>query len=173
MSDVDGYEAWNPRRLCDTCGDLYRLSQMSRLPGGVWSCNVNCRGERTATELSRANARQKQFRYRPVRNAKPEDPFNPDTFEADDGEILNFVGRMVAAGTRFESVVSGTHAPLSGNLLDGLSWAAIYLYGLIVDNKLGASTIARAKTLLSSIAPQLIALQRGFGLVPTSTAATD
>jgi hypothetical protein len=173
MSDADGYEAWNPRRLCDTCGDLYRLSQMRRLPGNVWSCNVLCAGERSATELSKANASQKPFLYRPVRNAKPEDPFNPDTFEADDGPILNFVARMVTAGTRYESVVAGDPAPLAGHKIDGLAWAGAYLYNVIADAKLGASTIARAKTLLSSVATQLMARQRGFGLFSTATQATD
>lgn len=170
MSEVDGYVPWDPRRLCDTCGDWYRLSHLTRLPGNVWSCNDKCVGERSAVELSRANASQRPFLYRPVKNAKPEDPNNPDTFEADDGAILNFVARMVAATTRYESVVSGVGAPVSGDSIAGMAWAARYLYNVISDDKRSSAFIARAEELLASCADYLLTRQYGSPTGPTAGA---
>lgn len=176
MSEVDGYIPWNPRRLCDTCGDWYRLSELSRHPGNVWVCNDKCAKERTATELSIANARQKPFLYRPVKNAKPEDPFNPDTFEADDAPILDFIARMVTATARFESVTSGTPTPktTSASVIPGLAWAGRYLYQLIQQTE-SSKIETRATSMLTSIATYLLTRQYGSltGPVQSSSSAYE
>lgn len=165
------YVPFDPLRICDICGDLQRKSTMRRLRGGMWAC-PNEPQWRDAVELSAANARQKPFRILPVKDAKPENWSSPDSYEGDDGEILNFIARMVAAGTRYENVASGDLAPLTGNLLQAYGWSAQYLYGMIAENKRPLRMINLAKSSLTQIANTLLTRQVGTTLGASTTAAS-
>lgn len=164
------YVPFDPLRICDICGDLQRKSSMRRLRGGMWAC-PNEPQWRDAVELSAANARQKPFRILPVKDAKPENWNSPDSYEGDDGEILNFIARAVGNGARYESVTNGDLAPLTGNLLQAYGWSAQYLYGMIAENKRPLRMINLAKSLLTQIANTLLARQVGTTLSGSTTAA--
>jgi hypothetical protein len=168
------YKPYDPLNLCSLCGDLARKTELRRLPGGLFGCNrPSCAGERTAVELDRANARQKPFRILPVPNARPERWNLPDSYEGDEGEILNFCERAVNGQCRYESVNGGTRAPLAGYMLPAFGWMGRYLFGMILENKRPLNMIEKATSLLTSIATLLMTRQVGFGLSPSSTRANS
>lgn len=171
MGELGTYKPFDWPRICDVCGNRRRISTMRKLPGGVWCCDIHT-DERTAVELDRLNAKQKPYNIIPVPNAKPGSQY-PDVMEAEEAVIINFVARMVAAGTRYESVISGQPAPIAGYMLEGLSWSARYLYSVITDTSTPSRVLTQAKALLLSVATQLMARQTGFGLSPSSTKANN
>lgn len=166
MGRIDtSYEPFDPLNICSLCGTLERKKSLRRLPGGLFACNrPGCANERTATELDRANARQRPFRILPVPNARPQTWNLPDNYQVDEGEILNFLSRAVANRARYESVVGGTPAPVPGGMLAAFGWIARYLYGLINENKRPVVMLTKARELLRTIATVLLSRQRGFGI---------
>lgn len=174
MSDVDGYIPFDPVRVCDTCGNARRMSSIRFLPGGVTSCDLDA-GERSAVELDRANARQKPFLILPVKNARPENNTGPESYEADEGPILNFVARAISAMERYEDCLNGDEAAttLGNDRIGALAWSAVYLYGIIVENKRPLSWISRAKSLLADCVTSLLANQVGFGISTSATRANS
>ncbi len=160
------------RRVCDVCGQLRNRSQMTERAGSEFVCSYHVR-ERTELELSNAIAATRPIGIKPVPNPKPLDPNNPNTFEADEMVLFNFIDQQIGAGTRYENVTAGDGAPQSGQMVPMMAWAARYLYNLIVENKRPLNIIARATTLLGLAATALRGRQRGFGLSASSTRAND
>ena len=174
MGTIDtSYRPFDPLNVCSLCGTLERKTALRRLPGGLFGCNrPGCAKERTAVELDRANARQRPFKILPVPNARPQTWNLPDSYEGDEGEILNFCARMVAAQCRYESVVAGTRAPLVGSMLPAFGWMGRYLFSIILENKRPVIMIQKATELLTDIADALQSSQIGFGVLPGATRAT-
>ncbi len=170
MGELGTYKPYDYPRLCDVCGNRRRISSMVKKPGSVWVCDIHV-DERTAVELDRLGANQRPYKIIPVPNPKPDSPY-PDVMQAEEAVIMNFVDRMVDAGSRYESVASGMPAALSGQMISGLSWSARYLYAVITDISTPARVLVHAKALLASIAAQLLTRQAGFGLLPTATRDT-
>lgn len=139
----------------------------------LWVCTYDTR-ERVRTKLDRLNARERPFTIKPVPNPKPQNPYYPNTLETDDAAVFNFLSQQVSELCRYEQVNSGA-APLtsSGGTIETLSWAARYFYDLIQENSRPRDLIDRAKAILNAIATYLYSRQRGFGLVPNASRATD
>jgi len=171
MGELGTYDPFNYPRLCDVCGNRRRIGKMSKLPGAVWVCESH-KDERIAVELDRLNAKKKPYNIIPVPNAKPGSQY-PDVMEAEEAVIMNFVDRMVVAGTRYEQIISGQPVPVSGEGVAAMAWAGRYLYTVITDTRTPARVVTHAKGLLLSIASQLRARQQGFGLSASSTRAND
>ena len=176
MGKIDtSYEPFDPLNLCSICGTLERKKQLRRLPGNLWACNrPGCAQERTALELDRANARQRPFRILPVPNARPLVWNLPDSYEGDEGEILNFLARAVANQARYESVIGGTPAPLlPGQVVSTFGWIGRYLYALIAEDKRPQLMLDEATSLFNTVATFLLSRQHGFGISPSAAQATD
>src|SRR5678815_4823721 len=107
MGEFGHYQPFNYGRICDVCGNRRRISSMVKLPGGIWCCDLH-KDERSKVELDRLNAKKKPYNIIPVPNAKPGSQY-PDVMEAEEAVIMNFVDRMVVAGTRYEQILSLIH----------------------------------------------------------------
>lgn len=173
MSAYAPYVPYDYPRVCDICGEVKRISTMCRR-GPLTICDGHP-GERTKDELSKAIARQPQFRIKPAPNAKPQERDGPDVMEADEGVVLNFIAQQVGAGFQFQDVQSGAGAPIASTaaIVNFLGWAGQYLNDLLVENKRPTSMLVLARALLRSCANQLIAHQMGFGFSPSATKSTD
>lgn len=161
-------------RLCDICGNRKNRSQLHK-QDNLMVCNDHP-GERLAPQLSRLNAKQKPFRTLPIPNAKPEDKYAPDTFEAEEAETLAFVTRAMAGRYRYETVASGDRAALAATRVERTEtagWAARYAYALIVEARRPSRLITQAKALLKDAADYLFSQQAGFGIAPTLTKSNN
>lgn len=167
------YEPRNFRRVCDVCGLLRNFSEMHK-QDELWVCTYDA-GERVRTELDRGNANQRPFTIKPVPYPKPQSDYYPNLLETDDAAVFNFLAQQVTARCRYELVQSGhAVAPVLGDSLPALSWAARYFYDLIQENDPSRRLlIPDAKVYLAQIAAYVTTRQQGFGLSSTSTRAND
>lgn len=166
------YAPHSYRRICDTCGLLRDIEDIQIRPGDVTICTYDM-NERTRLELAQASANMIPFRVRPVPNPKPQNPYYPNTLEADEAALLNFVAIQVANRSRYFDVTTGAGASLPGDSIPALSRAAIYLYGMISEASRPARFLVQARSLLDTCAAYLASRQQGFGLSPSSTRSTD
>src|SRR5262249_54432184 len=149
------YVPFDYRRVCDVCSELRNRSQLTEHPGSVFVCTYH-QYERTELELSEAIASTRPITIKPVPNPKPLDPANPNTFDADEANVLNFIDQQITNQVRYENVTAGDGSPLSGQMIPALSRSAIYLYNLIVQNQRPQRFITRATSLLSTAATTLM-----------------
>src|SRR5262245_17916576 len=136
-------------RVCDICGLPTRRHLLTK-KDGLYICNLHP-GWRTKQELDREIARQKPFRILPIPDAKPEDRTGPKVAQDIDGDILNFLDRLVTASAAYENVKSGRAsltASTSG-VATAMGWAARYCYAVVTENRRPQQFITRAKVILN------------------------
>lgn len=169
-----GFRSRSYRRLCDVCGNLRPIEELHR-QDDLWVCTYDA-GERVRTQLDRLNARERPFTIKPVPHPKPQNPYYPNTLEADDAAVFNFLAQQIASRARYELVTSGASAYTAfTNTVPAMAWAGRYFYDLIQANDRRADLISGARTQLNTIAIYLLSRQYGTttGPSPTSTRATE
>jgi hypothetical protein len=140
---------------------------MRKLDGITWVCSKHT-GERTRIMLDTLNAHARPPQTWPVRDPKPQNPLYPNSLEADEGDLFNFVAQQITARARYERVISGS-APYATDIVLTMAWSARYLYDLIQQ---GTRTImiAKAKVLLAACADYILSRQYGSLTGPLSSA---
>jgi len=159
-------------RVCDICGQLRTINSMRKLDGQTWVCDKH-QGERTRIMLDTLNAHARPPQTWPNRDAKPQNPLYPNSLEADESALFNFIDQQISNQARYERVTSGDGSPLGVNIVQTMAWSGRYLYDLIVQNTRPERFITRGKQLLTVAADYIYSRQRGFGLVPGAARATD
>lgn len=157
MSTVSAYKKGNWRRICDFCGCWFNRSELRRV--GEFVICKDEGPERTRTQLAKASARQRQIKVLPVPDPKPIDVSNPDILGSEEGIIVEFLSRMIAATSRYELIDSGAapipSSPSATDALPACAWGGRYLYSLIVENKRPVTVVTQAKAALKAAADYL------------------
>jgi hypothetical protein len=150
-------------RVCDVCGQLRSINTMRKLDAITWVCDKH-QGERTAIMLDTLNAHARPPQTWPNKDPKPQNPLYPNSLEADESALFNFIDQQIQNQARYENVTAGDGSPLDIDIVPTMAWSARYLYDLIVQDTRPERFITRAKVLLATAATYLQTRQKGFGL---------
>lgn len=153
------------------CGVLWNRSQLRRRDDGLYYCPDDD-DNRTAREKDRAAALQRRARRNVFRDTQPRSELN--TYEAEEGALLNFVIARTGPGTEVLLIDpnSGLYITADGTFQGeehfNVQEAARYLYNLIKENKRPTNWITRAKTHLRTLAD--MELRRQYGSATAASA---
>lgn len=153
MAILRPYKVNSYRRICDVCGRPRQIEDI-RFADNVAICKIHP-DYRTAQQLNAINARVRPIRLLPVPQPKPFAPI--DTYTAEEAEIFNFVCRVAPA--ELEDVTVGNGTVRGGPTLPALTWALVYLTGLLIENKRPAAWMSAARTRALTLASTLLSAQ--------------
>lgn len=153
MAILKAYKVNSYRRICDVCGRPRQIEDI-RFADNVAICSIHPT-YRTAQQLNQLNARVRPPRILPVPQPKPLAPV--DTWTAEESQIFNLVCRV--APFDIENVTVGSGAITGAKTLPALTWALVYLTGVLLENKRPAAWYAAARAKAIALASTLIATQ--------------
>lgn len=156
MALLRPYKVASYRRICDVCGRPRQIEDI-RFADNVAICSIHPT-YRTAQQLNQINARVRPPRILPVPQPKPFAPV--DTWTAEESQIFNFVCRV--APYDIENVTVGNGVITGAKSLPALTWALVYLTGVLVENKRPAAWQAAARSRAIALASTLIAAQTPY-----------